>query len=605
MRGQWRIRPILLLSFISLTWLLLLFTCLIFYWNVSKTVIGQIVDNRLELIDQTHGQISSRFRDVEEIALVISSNPKLIDAFGDSSGDLYSLIQTRREVVNNLVNPFLYSKPYLSSVRLFNDRFKDLPQSAQDRVYPLSAIEWDQEPLSRSDSVWIGSHPDPVAAYQTKQVISYVRKIFNSQGRVVGLVEMNVEEQSLSQLLRGERKMYDGILLIADGGGRIMSQLTPYAEGKSAEALSGSGWLGDVGGVQQDGYRSIRIGGQNYLVLFSYPDKSQWRLIELIPTERIYGPVKQIRNAVLAIGIAGLLLTFVIAYYLSGRMTRQIPELLGAFRRVQVGKLDTKISESHAIFEYRQIALAFNRMIDELNTVIDSREREQRAAQQAEYRALENQINPHFLYNTLDMINWMAAAKGAKEASLMSAKLGRLFRLSLSRGKSLITMAEEMEHAAIYAQIQQARFKESFLYEERMTPEAAQLYVPKLIIQPLVENAIVHGFRNPTGERIFCITVSAYLAGPDHSELRIVVEDNGDGVAESETESRPGGTDGAAHMRQTEGGHGMDNVRKRIRLYYGEAYGVALSNRPEGGARAEIRLPAASHPPEPKQEERL
>ncbi|WP_165452640.1 cache domain-containing sensor histidine kinase [Paenibacillus thalictri] len=586
-KGQWRIRPILLLGFIGLTWLLLLLTCLIFYWNVSKTVIGQIVDNRLELIDQTHGQISSRFRDVEEIALVISSNPNLIDAFGDNSRDVYSLIQTRRDVVNNVVNPFLYSKPYLSSVRLFSDRFKNLPLSALDRVYPMSAAEWDQEVLNRSDSFWAGSHPDPVAAYQSKQVISYVRKIFNGQGRVIGLVEMNMDESSLSQLLHGERKVYDGMLLITDGGGRVVTRLTSFADGRLPEEVDESRWMDNIRDVQQDGYHAATIGGEPYLVLYSYPDKTQWRLIELIPTERIYGPVKQIRNAVLAIGIAGLLLSCIIAYYLSGRMTRQIPELLGAFRRVQVGKLDTKISEQHAIFEYRQIALSFNRMVDELNMLIESREKEQRAAQEAEYRVLENQINPHFLYNTLDMINWMAAAKGAKEASLMSAKLGRLFRLSLSKGKSFISLAEEMEHAAIYAQIQQARFKESFLYEERMAPDTEQLFVPKLMIQPLIENSIVHGFRNPAAERTFRITVSAYLAGENRSELIIVIEDNGEGVAdpaEADTRKAQKGT----------GGHGMDNVRKRIQLYYGAGYGVTLNNRPEGGARTEIRIPAAA-----------
>lgn len=591
MRGPWRIRPILLLSFIGLTWLLLLLTCLIFYWNVSKTVIGQIVDNRLELIDQTHGQISARFRDVEEMALVISSNPNLIDAFGDSSGDLYNLVQTRRDVVNGLVNPFLYSKPYLSSVRLFNDRFKSLPQSAQDRVYPMSAIGWDQEMLARSDSFWLGSHPDPVAMYQSKQVLSYVRKIFNSQGRAVGIIEMNMEERSLAQLLRGERRTYDGILLMTDGGGRIVSQLTPSPKaGGTTAGLDGTDWMDDIQGRQQDGYLTVRMGGEPYFVLYSYPDQTQWRLIELIPTESIYGPVREIRDSVLAIGIAGLLLTCVIAYYLSGRMTRQIPELLGAFRRVQVGQLDVQMSESRAIFEYRQIALSFNRMVGELNRLIESREREQRAAQEAEYRVLENQINPHFLYNTLDMINWMAAAKGAREASLMSAKLGRLFRLSLSRGKSFISLAEEMEHAAIYAQIQQARFKESFLYEERLDPETAQLVVPKLIIQPLVENAIVHGFRHPSGRASFCIAVSAYLAGPARSELHIVIEDNGEGPDSAPKTGRDEG-----------GGHGMDNVRKRIQLYYGAAYGVALTPRPEGGARAEIRLPAAAFPPESKQ----
>ncbi|WP_372634982.1 sensor histidine kinase [Cohnella sp.] len=587
-KRQWRIRPVLLLVFISFTGILLLVTCLLFYWNFSNNVVKQVVGNRLELIDQTHGQISSRLRDIEETALVIASNPNLIDAFGESgAGDAYDLFQTRRESVNNLVNPFLYSKPYLSSIRLFNDRFKHLPQSSLDRVFPYSAIEWDREALERSDSFWLGSHLDPVNQYQQKNVISYIRKIFNSNGRVVGLIEMNMEEQSLSDVLKGARKTYSGTMLLTDSGGRIVSRLSSYPEAESPERIAKLEWLEEIQRVQSDGYRVVDVGGTSYVVIYSYPNKTQWRLIEMIPAEQMYHPVKQIRNFVVLIALAGLLATIVIAYYLSGRMTRQVPELLGAFRRVQSGHFDASISESHSIFEYRQVAISFNRMVGELTASIESREKEQRAAREAEFRVLENQINPHFLYNTLDMINWMAAANGANEASLMSAKLAKLFRLSLNKGRSFITLAEEMEHGAIYSQIQQARFKESFVYEEEMDPAASRLLVPKLILQPFIENAIVHGFRGRSADRTFRIRVSAL--SNSGKELRIVIEDNGRGVDPIEV---PG--------QAKSGGYGMANVNQRIQLHFGSAYGAKLENRPEGGARLEIRLPKLARIPNGK-----
>jgi len=635
MKGQWRIRPVLLLIFVSFTGLLLLLTCLLFYWNVSKTVVKQIVENRLELIDQTHGQISSRFRDIEETALVISSNPNLIEVFGenDNAGDTYSLIQARREAVNNLVNPFLYSKPFLSSVRLFNDKFKGLSQSAQDRVYPYSAIAWDQEVLKRSDSFWLGSHPDPVSKYQQKMAISYIRKIFNSNGRVVGLIEMNMEEDSLSELLKGARKTYNGVMLITDSGGRVISHLTSFLEGVSPEKFAKLGWLEDIQRVQRDGYRVVNYEGTSYVVIYSYPNKTQWRLIEIIPAEQMYKQVREIRNFVLVIALAGLFVTIVIAYYLSRRITRQVPELLGAFRRVQGGHFDARVSEAHKIFEYRQIAISFNRMTEELITSIESREKEHKAVQEAEFRVLENQINPHFLYNTLDMINWMAAKKGANEASLMAAKLARLFRLSLSKGRSFISLAEEMEHGAIYSQIQQARFKDSFQYEEHMDPETAHLLVPKLILQPFIENAIVHGFKGASGPQAFRITVTTALEAG--KELTIVVEDNGVGVQEGgavgsdplnnagnnnadintpdnagnnnagiNTPNNAGNNNAGVNSPDNAGsntgggGYGMGNVNQRIQLHFGPACGVSLHSRPEGGARLEIRLPAITRIPE-------
>src|SRR5690606_15790116 len=161
------------------------------------------------------------------------------------------------------------------------------------------------------------------------------------------------------------------------------------------------------------------------------------------------------------------------------------------------------------------------------------------------------------------------------------AKLGRLFRLSLNRGRSFITFAEEMEHAAIYAQIQQARFKASFLYEESMDPAAAKLFVPKLIIQPLIENAIVHGFRRDTAQP-FRIRVGGRIM--DDGTLCIEVEDNGIGLAANKEEG-----DASSH--------GLRNVRQRIRLYCGNAYGVRLVPREEGGVRAVVTLPALTEMP--------
>jgi sensor histidine kinase YesM len=396
---------------------------------------------------------------------------------------------------------------------------------------------------------------------------------------------MNMEESSLPQILRGERKTYNGVMLLTDSGGRIVSHLTSFLEGVSPESFAKLGWLEDIQKVQRDGYQVVDIEGTSYVAIYSYPNKTQWRLIEIIPAEHMYEQLRQIRNFVLLVALVGLFLIIVIAYYLSDRITRQVTELLGAFRRVQSGHFDARISESRKIFEYKQVAVSFNRMTEELAASIASREQEHKAAQEAEFRVLENQINPHFLYNTLDMINWMAAAKGANEASLMAAKLARLFRLSLSKGRSFISLAEEMEHGAIYSQIQQARFKTSFLYEEFMESETGALFVPKLIVQPFIENAIVHGFRSRKGNEAFRITVTSSL--DSGNELRIVVEDNGGGVGEPERSQGESG-----------GGYGMSNVNQRIQLHFGQAYGAKLSNRPQGGARLEIRLPALSSIPE-------
>ena len=200
---------------------------------------------------------------------------------------------------------------------------------------------------------------------------------------------------------------------------------------------------------------------------------------------------------------------------------------------------------------------------------------------------LQNQINPHFLYNTLDVIVWMIENEKSGDAVKAVTALARFFRISLSRGKTVIPVSDEVEHVRNYLMIQEMRFKNKFTYQFDVKEETKQLGTVKLILQPLVENAIYHAmeFMDDDGE----LTVKAYLEG---EELVLSVTDNGCGM----TQERAAALLRGDFVQTGKGsGVGLRNVQERIQLVFGEKYGLRILSEPDEGTCIEIHIPAISY----------
>ncbi len=208
----------------------------------------------------------------------------------------------------------------------------------------------------------------------------------------------------------------------------------------------------------------------------------------------------------------------------------------------------------------------------------------------AELRALQAQINPHFLYNTLNTITWQAADQGASEISVLSNSLGKFFRVSLSKGKEVITIQEEMEHVCSYLEIQKIRYKSKIYYEISIPEEIRRMSIVKLVLQPLVENSLYHGIKMKENQG--CIRISAVLQEDGYGVpgIKICVEDDGLGIDREKLEQLNEGL--SQCITDSNSGYGIYNVNERLKLYYGEAYGLTLESRQGEGTRAIIVIPA-------------
>ncbi|WP_419871221.1 cache domain-containing sensor histidine kinase [Candidatus Pristimantibacillus sp. PTI5] len=276
------------------------------------------------------------------------------------------------------------------------------------------------------------------------------------------------------------------------------------------------------------------------------------------------------------------LIVFLLSSMVARRISRPIKRLEMSMKSVERGDFDMTVSGEGPL-EIKHLADRFNIMIGTIKQLMNRIVTEQESKRKYELEALQAQINPHFLYNTLNTVVRMVGMNKNEEVITTITALSKLFRISIGKGKSLITLADEMEHARNYLIIQQMRFKNKFDYSFDLQQEALSHATLKLIVQPLIENALVHGIE-PSVDKGH-IAVSARLEG---SEIVIQIKDNGLGMSEDQLQKIISGT-----IVSTKGsGVGVMNVQERIRLYFGAAYGLHFESELEVGTTVTIRFPA-------------
>ncbi len=243
---------------------------------------------------------------------------------------------------------------------------------------------------------------------------------------------------------------------------------------------------------------------------------------------------------------------------------------------------------SDNVDEITELGMSFNIMIGKIKELLDSKIKEQENLKKAELRALQAQINPHFLYNTLDTIIWMAESKKTDQVVKIVSALSNFFRISLSKGMDWITIGEEVDRIRSYLTIQKMRYQDILDFKIDVSEEVAENTILKLILQPLVENALYHGIKNK--RQGGTITIRARRQGEE--EVRIEVEDDGIGFPPEKLSRLQAELEDDTGDIKLESGFGIGNVNKRIRLYYGKPYGLSVQSEYANGTCVTLVIPA-------------
>ncbi|MDY5008553.1 MAG: sensor histidine kinase [Candidatus Fournierella merdipullorum] len=332
-----------------------------------------------------------------------------------------------------------------------------------------------------------------------------------------------------------------------------------------------------------DGVHTETFEGERRLVAVKTVGYTGWKLVGVVPR----GGASDDGYTFL-FGLSMLLFSaFLMAllnFRISARISDPIRRLEQSVKELEAGVQEVAIRED-GCYEVRRLAHSIASMVSTMRHLMDDIILQEKRKRRSELEVLQSQINPHFLYNTLDSVIWMTEAGRYDEAIQMVTSLARLFRIALSRGRSFIPLADELEHARHYMTIQQIRYQDKFTASVTAEEGVEGLYTLKLIVQPLLENAIYHGMAGCEEDGRITVT-----ARRDGSDLVIDVADNGTGMPPEVVErlldeSQP-------QTRSSGSGIGVRNVHRRIRLTFGEQYGLEVFSEPDEGTTVRIRLPA-------------
>ncbi len=311
-----------------------------------------------------------------------------------------------------------------------------------------------------------------------------------------------------------------------------------------------------------------------------------WKIIGVTQTDGIALNTFKSSMFIAFLTLFFLSIIVVINSFLSKRVSAPMGRLEEAVNRIEAGNLDTDIEPS-GFYEVWHLGRAIDKMKNNLKRLMEDIVKEHEAKRKSELMALQNQINPHFLYNTLDIIVWMIENGKKDDAVNVVTALARFFRISLSRGRTVITVQDEVEHVRNYLMIQEMRFKNRFSYEFHLEDGVETLGTIKLILQPIVENAVYHAmeFMDGDGE----IKVSVFRQGED---LYFLIQDNGCGMTQEQVEKLMNGMDICSGKGA---GVGLRNVRERIRLVFGDSYDLSIVSEPDEGTEVRVKIPAISY----------
>jgi two-component system sensor histidine kinase YesM len=423
-------------------------------------------------------------------------------------------------------------------------------------------------------AIW-GPHPDWLGG----SVFSVGRAIRGDYDDFLGIMSIDVDTELLDNICRDIRLGKTGYVMLVDENDQIIYHPQTSMIGKSASTILGK----PSGQKWQTGIPFAGFSRGNQVITVKTFDQAKWRIIGISNKRELMQEMNKVTWITLLLILGSILMIIGFAVFLARLLTRPIMELRQSMRLAEED-LNTNVTV-RSNDEIGQLGEAFNQMLARIRLLMEQSVQEQKKLRRTEMIALQEQIKPHFIYNTLEMIVGLLETEKNEEVITMVEALGAFFRISLSQGQEYITIREETEHIRNYLYIQKSRHGDKYDYSLEIDPVIQNCKTVKLILQPLVENAIYHGVRD--SERSDSFIKVRGLQEADNL-IRIEIIDNGVGmepakIAEINNCLRETGTEQRFF--------GLRNVNERIRLAFGPEYGLELKENPGGGITVVVHLP--------------
>lgn len=570
----------LLCAVLALFSLFAVVTTYLWYDRLTAQASAAAANNLHTMLQISNSNFETALKDLDNVTALVSTNfgsgtsASIFNYLLSDRKDNPSMLKYRREAEDYIMSLCNF-KSYLNSLAVYDNNGKALSYGLVMDDQVLQQQSW-YEPLIQSDKTvqFIPPHYyEPDDPHPSKLVFSIARPI-RYRGECIGLVVADVKSSMLNDMFNINNLNEYSMLVVDEDFAAIIFPAEPGAQALSdAEQSSLFQAL-----AENNGQFSIQLRGERCLAVTQEASLTGWTVVGFVPYDAILSDFLATRTQVLGLALVFggcIVVGILVVTALVTRSLRQLSRAVAAIDQEHL-TLDLKLSgQDEAGQLYRQIQFMLRR-IRELITDIRRTESEKR---DSEIQALQAQINPHFLYNTLNTIRFLATVQGADNIGMVSQALSSMLHVNLSREK-FIPVPEEIQYLKNYLEIQEYRFTGKFTSYFSADDAARQALVPKLLLQPVVENALLHGIV-PT-DRQGIIQVKFFCAD---GALHIRIKDNGKGMDAKTLEL-------LASSRREEKGHiGVANVRGRLRLLFGDAASLAIESEPNLYTAVEFAIP--------------
>ncbi|NOU85344.1 HAMP domain-containing protein [Paenibacillus sp. LMG 31460] len=546
------------------------------YTTIHKSVVEQTGNAYLEALKQAEKNVAFGL----DVGYVIAD-------LAQSNYDIQKVLQTvaerqltSAEVIDffNVLNKNVTNYEGKRNVLKVSFFMKGNPAflSANPNFFSVGELEKDSalKPLLNESKKQAWFHADVIQHLQLAQAdeVLFIKEIhdINHFQQILGYVMIEFDSKFIWDILNDLRLPDGAETLVHTGGVRIGVKHLPLGDVKLEQQFLSSL------PIRQEGITHFGPGIGTYYAVNSKLSGLDWN-ISLLMTERHLGMnSRSIQNFMFALAAFVSILAIITAFFISGSITKRLKKLIRLIRLADGGQFETE-TNIRGNDEYSRLQRSFNQMSMTTKALIEEVYQVKISKQETEMKLLYAQINPHFLYNTLDIIQWSALRIDAKEIAEITESLAKFLRLSLNEGKEHIRLSEEVEEVNRYMHIINYRYRGAIRFETDIEEGIADVVIIKMILQPLVENAVIHGIRPKPG-KAGTITVRASQQG---EFVYLEVSDDGIGMTEEQLK-------GVLEIETR--GYGVKSVNQRIQVHYGEECGLQFFSQPGSGCRAVAKL---------------
>ncbi|MGI6776804.1 MAG: cache domain-containing sensor histidine kinase [Acetivibrionales bacterium] len=572
----------------------LIITSLVSYRVYKKSMLQEVSEYSLKIINQLSSNIDMYLEDMVSISILTMYDKELQNILKKDDETYYIDEKYANLYREDKLKNFLFMlnnlRTEIDAVFIYgNDghvyhNIKGrgiIGASGYNSEYDYKKSDWyKRAKQADGKSIIIETHKQEQILGEVNEVFSVAKIIKDiNYGNEIGTILIDVNLTNIERICRNVIYSESEQIIIFDGHGNIVFSTVQNVRGSLARQIF-------------DRIRDNEFGSyleyfldKEHLVTYTTSNYSSWKVVRFVPATHLLSALQFIKRLTFAVILLFMVFAAVLLFVISSKITSPVYKLREQMKLVEKGELNASV-DVVSNNEIGQLSDSFNRMVRRLRDLVHRVYEVQLQKKEAQLIALQSQINPHFLYNTLDSIHMMAEMNNDFEVSRMVTTLAKLLRYSISSGSDFVKIADELDHVRNYIAIQQIRYENKFKFFSEVNEECKEYSTLKLTFQPLVENCIYHGFKNKKGKGFILLSIEKV-----NESLLIKIIDNGIGMTEERL----------AHVRGMLGKYdksldhksiGISNVNNRIKNSFGEKYGIEVYSNQGIGTEVHLLIPA-------------